>query len=416
MPSRQSILAPSSPGVADEKALSPLRVFKAAQLKIAVTTNAVSPYDQARNSVGKENWQARVDAGVPGLTAAETQKMDDSFRPDLAAQRNAFQQRQEQAQRQQATSPEGRAQTMARNNYVDTIAAQARQMTEANNAAKAQGQALPYNGQQYAGTYAAGDFPPHPGVSTYAPPSQASAATQATRAPAEGGFKPVEIRNPFNAPRSLNIQKTLPPAGGNDGVNIPANVTSIKRPAPTSKPSNSPILGANRGVKGFGSPMEATASLDDDALARAWAGFEVELKKQGASKDFILGVHKEAEDAASSAGVPVIEKLKEILKGSQSPDITGSAASRHHIVPGVANKWLGAAGGLGLGALMSGELGNQGMLSMALPALGAIAGHHYLPELMNKWKDAYGTGVNQLHPGVAALNRMHSIDLPGTSR
>ena len=422
MPSRQSILAPATPGVADGKALSPLKAFKAAQLKMAVATNMASPYDQARNSVGTENWQARIDSGVPGFTSQETQKMDDSFRPDLAAQRNSFQQRQEEAQRQQqaahARSPEGRVQTMARNNYVDSIAAQARQMTEANNAAKAQGQALPYNGQEYRGTYEAGSFPPHPGVSAYVPPPQpVASAAQPTpmNTPVGGGFKPVQPSNPFNAPRSLNIQQSMSPAGGGGNVNIPANITSTpkRQKTPGINPTGGSVFGSNNGVKSLGSSMEATASLDDDSLQRAWTGFESELKKQGANEDFILGLHKEAEDSAALAGVPVMEKLKEILKGSQAPDVTGSAANRHHIIPGVANKWLGMAGGAGLGAMMGGELGTQGMMGMALPALGAAAGHHYLPELMNKWKDAYGTGVNRVNPGVAALNRMNSINIPG---
>jgi hypothetical protein len=149
-------------------------------------------------------------------------------------------------------------------------------------------------------------------------------------------------------------------------------------------------------------------TAEENSVA-AWKGFVAELKKQGANEDFIAGLMKEANDAAYSAGVPLIEKLKEILKGSQAMDSTGLPANRHHIVPGLANKWLGMAGGAGLGAMMGGELGIDGPVGAALPLLGAFAGHRYLPHVMNSWKDSYGTGVNQINPVAAAYNSAHPV-------
>lgn len=444
-------------------------------LKKAVKTPAqapLSPYDQfVRDNVGQKNWEARNAAGVPGLTQQEQQSSMDQFYPQGKVERERQQaaaaQRQLMQEEAARRSPEGRMKTMARNREVDTIAAQARQMTEANNAAKAQGQPLPYTGENYAPTYPGGKLPD----SAKSPSAVAAAAKKpAGNAPAfintpEDTDRLLEgdMKNPFSSrPTSLFTpsapttpgytpaqgSSTFSPQGfslapaqiaspgfqfnGNSApesthpnpVNINPPVTKVTAPAGVPRAASvkppkmgrpaGAILGSNQNVGSF--QKYSSEKLAHADIEMAWQGFVRELKKQGANEDFLLGMMKEAEEKAAFDGSHILEKLKGVLKGSQMPDSTGEAANRHPIIPGLSNKWLGLAGGAGLGALLGGELGVDGPIGALLPIAGGFAGHHYLPQLMNRWKDAYGSGVNKVHPGIAALNRSNPLTIPGAQR
>jgi hypothetical protein len=213
----------------------------------------------------------------------------------------------------------------------------------------------------------------------------------------------LEIGSPQNAP-----------AG--ESIDIQPNLTKGRSKPQPFNISGTPgaVIGSNQGVQNFDKYSQEKVAFESPALA--WKGFVAELQKQGASEDFIMGMMKEAEEKAAFDGTHIMDKLKEVLKGSQMPDATGEAANRHPIIPGLANKWLGLAGGAGLGAMLGGEMDLDGPLGVAIPALGAAAGFHYLPQMMNRWKDAYGSGVNQVHPGTAALNRSNPLPLTGAAQ
>ena len=438
----------------------------------------LSPRDQfIQKNIGQSNWEARNSAGVPGLTQEEEQRFRDQRYPDEKRERERWE--AQQAQRRAAQdeayrrSPEGRVHTMARNREVDTIAAQARQMTEANNAAKAQGKPLPYDGQQYAPTYAGGQLPATARPS--APPApQASAKplqgppanpTETDRlleadmqnpfmgkstgllqpgAPTQEAYHPSQGSSAFNprsfnlAPQQLPAQKKWEPSQGSStfnpsSFNLPAApLTEPSSPVQITPPSvdNAPKtpglqvkavqpyrpgrVPPSTSVKPL-QPRKITHNSQKTAeVETAWKGFVSELRKQGANDDFIEGILKEASEKAAFDGVSTWSKIKDVLKGSQAPDSTGAPANRHPIVPGLANKWLGGLLGMGLGHMVNNEIGPDGPLGLALPILGAYAGHKYLPHVMNRWKDAYGSGVNQVHPGVASMNRQNPISIPAT--
>jgi hypothetical protein len=424
-------------------------------LKKAVKTPAqapLSPHSQfVQDNIGQENWEARNAAGVPGLTQQEEQKMMEGFDPSLKARREAWDAQKAQREANQAEayqrSPEARMQTMVRNREVDAIAAQARQMTEANNAAKAQNLPLPYDGSSYAPTYKGGILPDS-AKSTYVPRAAPYTQPKADYGipTNKGELLSAQMQNPFSArPASLlsfgapaqtpytpqqgsgtfNPQKfNLSPGGtpspgfqlGSTSLSNPVNIAPPTTSAPATPPAGAPASARVKPPKITGTPGAVLGSNQarpaEVKTAAAWKGFEVELRKQGANEDFIMGMMKEANDSAARDGSHILSKLKDILRGSQTPDDTGLAADRHPIIPGLANKWLGLAGGAGLGALLRGETGLE-QTGVLLPALGAMAGHHFLPHIMNRWKDAYGTGANQINPGTIALNKSHPINIPG---
>ena len=85
--------------------------------------------------------------------------------------------------------------------------------------------------------------------------------------------------------------------------------------------------------------------------------------------------------------------------------------SRHEIIPGLNNKWVGGLGGLLLGTFINNEMGVDGPMGMILPLLGAGAGYRYLPKLMNKWKDPAGTGANAIHPAAININKQFGYNM-----
>lgn len=92
-------------------------------------------------------------------------------------------------------------------------------------------------------------------------------------------------------------------------------------------------------------------------------------------------------------------------------DPPATKESRHEIIPGFNNKWIGGLGGMLLGHFIGNEMGIDGPMGMLLPLLGAGAGYHYLPKLMNKWKDPAGTGANAIHPAAINVNRQYGYNM-----
>jgi hypothetical protein len=92
--------------------------------------------------------------------------------------------------------------------------------------------------------------------------------------------------------------------------------------------------------------------------------------------------------------------------GSNEQDKYGLPVDRHRALPIMSNQATGGIGGAILASLIAREMGmDSGLMGIAAPVLGGIAGHKYLPEMMNKWKDPYGVGENQIHPLQAYYNR-----------
>lgn len=98
---------------------------------------------------------------------------------------------------------------------------------------------------------------------------------------------------------------------------------------------------------------------------------------------------------------------KKILGGGAGEqDKYGLPVDRHRALPIMSNQATGGIGGAILASLIAREMGmDSGLMGIAAPVLGGIAGHKYLPEMMNKWKDPYGVGENQIHPIQAYYNR-----------
>jgi hypothetical protein len=97
---------------------------------------------------------------------------------------------------------------------------------------------------------------------------------------------------------------------------------------------------------------------------------------------------------------------KKMLGSSNAKDQYGLPEDRHRALPFMSNQASGGVGGALLASLIAREMGmDSGLMGIAAPILGGIAGHKYLPEMMNKWKDPYGVGANQIHPLQAYYNR-----------
>jgi hypothetical protein len=98
---------------------------------------------------------------------------------------------------------------------------------------------------------------------------------------------------------------------------------------------------------------------------------------------------------------------KKMFGGSSSDkDQYGLPIDRHRVLPVLSNQATGGVGGAILASLIAREMGmDSGVMGLAAPILGGIAGHKYLPEMMNKWKDPYGVGANQIHPLQSYYNR-----------
>jgi hypothetical protein len=115
--------------------------------------------------------------------------------------------------------------------------------------------------------------------------------------------------------------------------------------------------------------------------------------------------------AAVAAGIPLaaggLWAGKKIFGGNSSDkDQHGLPMDRHRALPIMSNQATGGIGGAILASLIAREMGmDSGLMGLAAPVLGGIAGHKYLPEMMNKWKDPYGVGENQIHPLQAYYNR-----------
>ena len=97
---------------------------------------------------------------------------------------------------------------------------------------------------------------------------------------------------------------------------------------------------------------------------------------------------------------------KKMLGSSSAKDQYGLPEDRHRALPFMSNQASGGVGGAILASLIAREMGmDSGLMGIAAPIMGGIAGHKYLPEMMNKWKDPYGVGANQIHPLQAYYNR-----------
>jgi len=164
------------------------------------------------------------------------------------------------------------------------------------------------------------------------------------------------------------------------------------------------------------SPASAEA-LFKVASQEIYGYFVEELKKQGATEDFILGMEKEArENPMPNVQLSHRKNWEDNPMGNvrlNKPEYDGGLdPDRNRIFSGINNNMLGAGGGAMLGGIISSELGLKGLPGLALPAVGLLAGHHFLPQMMNSWKDGLNVGANAVSPVLANFNQANNVIAP----